>query len=126
MQLKKPFSSPSEGQPAESSDLKRRLAMRRRFVPWGGGSFNPLSFQGTIAEEPDEEAQDEGKEENKALEQAKAAAPAVVDENPLILWRPGEFLPQRAYFERLTVSVVGYLWFHSSEASLQSVANERL
>ena len=89
-QLKKPFSSPSEGQPAESADLKRRLAIRRKFVPWGGGTFNPLGFQAAIAEDADDE--DGDKEEEKAEEQVKPAAPAAVDENPLILWRPGEQL----------------------------------
>lgn len=90
-QLKKPFSSPSEGQPAESADLKRRLAMRRKFVPWGGGAFNPLSFQSTVPEEPEAGEDDTtGTEDaNAALEKAKAAQAAEVDENPLILWRPG-------------------------------------
>lgn len=87
-QLKKPFSSPSEGQPAESADLKRQLASRRKFVPWGGGKFNLLSFQGTLAEEAEEK--EAGKDADQAQEQPKPAAPAAVDENPLILWQPGE------------------------------------
>ena len=57
-------------------------------MPWGGGAFNPLGFQAAIAEDAEDEEGE--KEEEKAQEEAKAPALAAVDENPLILWRPGE------------------------------------
>lgn len=69
---------------AASQALKRKLAARRAFVPWGGGKFVPLKLKAPLRDPLPEP-------EPAGAAAASAVAPAVVlppGVEPLILWEP--------------------------------------
>lgn len=68
--------------------LKRKLAARKAFVPWGGGKFVPLKLKVPTREPLLETELGEGA---PAAPAAAPAAPAVVlppGVEPLVLWEP--------------------------------------
>jgi len=83
-QLRRSFASPAEGQPAQSTDLKRRLSAARRFVPWGSSkgftlpSMKPL---GVVS------SSEESAEEIKPDPKPEVSLAAGIE--PLTVWAPG-------------------------------------
>jgi hypothetical protein len=85
-QLKKPFESVRAGEPAQTTDLKRRLSAMRRFVPWGGGgNFVPRHMQTVITDENEDNTEEDGMEKGTAPEQLPEGV------EPLFLWQPGAY-----------------------------------
>ncbi|KAL4440282.1 hypothetical protein ABPG75_003283 [Micractinium tetrahymenae] len=84
--LRRPFKCPAPGAPAVSQALKRKLAARKAFVPWGGGKFVPLKLKAPPRDLLPEAELPAGA---PAAPAAAPAAPAVVlppGVEPLVLW----------------------------------------
>lgn len=84
--LRRPFKSPCPGASSSGSDeLIRRLAGRRRFVPWGGKAWDPPKL-GISCQAVPEAGEDEPKEEPAKVEE-KQEEDGI---EPLVLWNPEE------------------------------------
>ncbi|EFN53964.1 hypothetical protein CHLNCDRAFT_136249 [Chlorella variabilis] len=85
--LRRPFKSPHPNAPAVSQALKRKLAARNTFVPWGGGKFVPLKLSMPPREpEPLPEGASAAAAAAGAAQPAAVVLPPGVD--PLVLWAP--------------------------------------
>eukprot|EP00878_Enallax_costatus_P045593 GHUV01055013.1.p1 GENE.GHUV01055013.1~~GHUV01055013.1.p1 ORF type:complete len:196 (+),score=48.44 GHUV01055013.1:302-889(+) len=81
--LKRAFRSPAPGAPAQSDALRRRLAARKHFVPWGSNKpFTPIraTVPSPIEPQPQQAAAQPPPEDT-------ALPPGV---EPLVLWDPAE------------------------------------
>lgn len=86
--LRRPFKSPHPTAPAVSSALRRKLAARKTFVPWGGGAFVPLKLKAPPREllGLPEEATGQGAALAAPAAEAAVVLPPGVE--PLVLWEP--------------------------------------
>lgn len=86
--LRKPFKSPHPDAPARSESLKRALAARKQFVPWGGGRpFQPPVKLQPVVEDGQRSAEELAARSSSAIPPPPAITlPPGID--PLILWTP--------------------------------------
>ena len=73
--LRRPFKSPCPNAPSSTADLKRKLFMRKRFVPWGSKGLPALPSLSSGSQEKEEEdageplilwqSEEEGKEDDQ-------------------------------------------------------------